>query len=288
MATVISILNLKGGVGKTTTTVALAEFLRARWEKRVLLVDLDPQTNATVAFISVEHWKSRNDAKQTLAHLFRDQLDGTNHFSLKDAVLNEVSSLELEGRFGKVSLLPSSLEFIDLQDSLSLINQQTLYAINPVEVLSKTLEPILHEYDFVLIDCPPNLGNITLNGILLSDYYLIPTIPDHLSKMGIPQVIGRIRKFKERRSDCRIEALGIVANLVRGNVNMHPEVIGELQNNPAYPKVFKSQIPLAVAAARPFDFEFKPKTLSQKYPPPVGAAYEALTKEILDDVESGS
>jgi len=288
MATVISIVNLKGGVGKTATTVALAEFLRARWEKRVLVVDLDPQTNATVAFITVEHWKSRNDAKQTLAHLFRDLLDGTSHFSLEKAVLKEVSSLELEGRFGKVSLLPSSPEFIDLQDSLLQINQQTLYATNPVEVLKNALQPILHEYDFVLIDCPPNLGTITLNGILLSDYYIIPTIPDHLSKLGIPQVIGRVSRFKAGRQDCAIEPMGIVANLVRSNVNMHPEVISELQQNPAYPQVFKTTIPLSVHAARPFDFDFQPTRLTQKYPNPVGAAYEALTKEVLDHVENGS
>src|SRR5215472_1218207 len=90
MAVVTSIINLKGGVGKTTITIALAHYLAGEHAKRVLVIDLDPQTNATIAMVNERRWRERDQSGQTLYQLFKDQLDGTQVFSAQESVMTRV------------------------------------------------------------------------------------------------------------------------------------------------------------------------------------------------------
>ena len=94
MTKIISIINLKGGVGKTTTTVQLAECLASEFSKKVLVIDLDPQTNATIALIGEDKWQEVSKLKQTLFHLFSDKLEKTSNFNIKEALLSSVSNLK--------------------------------------------------------------------------------------------------------------------------------------------------------------------------------------------------
>ncbi|HEX2348283.1 MAG TPA: ParA family protein, partial [Ktedonobacterales bacterium] len=87
MPTVTSLINLKGGVGKTTLTLSLAHFLALEHHKRVLVIDLDPQTNATVCLIPEAQWKERDEGGRTLYQLFAEQLKGTTRFSARDAIV---------------------------------------------------------------------------------------------------------------------------------------------------------------------------------------------------------
>ncbi len=196
MGKVISFINLKGGVGKTHITVAVAEFIAAEDEKRVLVIDLDPQTNATILLIGEERWKEQEDKGKTLYQLFRDRLEKTNKFDLETSIIRGVSNLK--GGIPTLDLLPSSINLINIQDSLSLIPSGELYTTLPIVILKEAIKDILSLYDYVFIDCPPNLGIITLNGLFISDYYIIPTIPDILSTYGIPQILSRVRMFKEK------------------------------------------------------------------------------------------
>src|SRR5215467_15807376 len=93
MAVVTSIINLKGGVGKTTLTIALAHYLAGEHAKRVLVIDLDPQTNATIAMVNERRWREHDQAGQTLYQLFKDQLESTNHFSAQEAIMTRVSNV---------------------------------------------------------------------------------------------------------------------------------------------------------------------------------------------------
>ena len=93
MAVVTSILNLKGGVGKTTLTMALAHYLAGEHAKRVLVIDLDPQTNATIALVNERRWRERDQSGQTLYQMFKDQLDGTHLFSAQEAIMTRVSNV---------------------------------------------------------------------------------------------------------------------------------------------------------------------------------------------------
>ena len=156
---------------------------------------------------------------------------------------------------------------IDIQDSLALISAGRFYATTPVTILKEAISSVMDNYDFILIDCPPNLGIITLNGIYISDYYLIPCIPDILSTYGIPQILGRIDSFK-KETGIGIEPLGIVISMYRAQSRPHDAIIRELKTKAArgeYPRVFDTIIPLTVRAAESADFSTSVNTLKQKY-----------------------
>jgi len=196
MATVISTINLKGGVGKSTTTVAVAEMMSAEFGKKVLVIDLDPQTNATVMLIGEKKWRKLNDEGNTLAQLFKDALEpDSKRFDINNAIQQQVSNVE---DVATLDLLPSSLDLIDVQDRLASMSSGRFYAENPVDILRRATRSIIDDYDVVLVDCPPNLGIITLNGLRISAGYIIPTIPDVLSTYGIPQIVSRVKQFRKR------------------------------------------------------------------------------------------
>ena len=181
MTTVIATINLKGGVGKSTTTVAVAEMLSASFRKKVLVIDLDPQTNATTMLIGEDKWRTLNDEGKTLAQLFKDALEPDAKeklFDIDQAIQKRVSNID---DVRTLDLLPSSLDLIDVQDRLAGMSSGRFYAENPTDLLRRATRSVLDKYDVVLIDCPPNLGIITLNGLRISNGYIIPTIPDVLS-----------------------------------------------------------------------------------------------------------
>ncbi|MDG5816648.1 AAA family ATPase [Chitinispirillales bacterium ANBcel5] len=269
MAIVISVINLKGGVAKTTTTVQLAECLSSEFSKKVLVVDLDPQTNATIALIKEENWEELDHSGQTLFQLFSDKLNNTKLFNVDTAIQKGVSNLNIR----YLDLLPSSIRFIDIQDKISDIPDKTGYSINPMEVLKTTLHPYLDEYDYVLIDCPPNLGFITRNGIEISDYYLIPTIPDTLSTYGIPQIIKTINQFSLERP-LKIKCLGLVITKFDSRSSSHERGLRNLParfniifDNLGLPpsKIFDTKIPQANATAESMEFTNPVSTFKQKY-----------------------
>ena len=130
------------------------------------------------------------------AHLFLDLLGGTAHFEARRAILRGVSNLNRvpadvieqlppEAHYGRVDLLPGSIRLIDVQDRMQDIAARSHYAVNPMEVVRKHVAPHFGAFDYVLIDCPPNLGFVTQNGLEVSDHYLIPTIPDRLIRFQI-------------------------------------------------------------------------------------------------------
>lgn len=226
-AKVISFINLKGGVAKTTTTVGTATLLAGAFEKKVLVVDLDPQTNCTTMLIGEDKWKELNEHGYTLATLFKDAISETNNFNLENTLQKNVSNIrDVKG----LDLIPSSLDMVDIQDRLATVPQGQFFANNPTEIIKRALKPILNCYDYVLIDCPPNMGLITLNGLRISDGYIIPTIPDVLSTYGIPQIINRVDKYADTIGE-DIFCLGIVATKVRGQSTLHSRTLDVLKRN---------------------------------------------------------
>jgi chromosome partitioning protein len=138
----------------------------------------------------------------------------------------------------------------------------------------------------VLIDCPPNLGLITLNGLRIANGYIIPTIPDVLSTYGIPQIVTRIKAFADSIGE-PIEPYGIVVSKYQSNSSLHNRTLKQLRDDRAkYPRVFDTVIPQANQIAE--SAEFTPiNTLRQKYG--YGGRYDtihALTEEVLEAVEA--
>lgn len=282
MTHIISTINLKGGVAKTTTTVALAETFSANMGKRVLVIDLDPQTNATLMLIGEDKWFELNNKERTLARLFKDAMDPDNRkFDLSKTLQKKVSDV---GAAKTVDLLPSSLDLIDVQDTLASAPAGKFYAANPIEFLWRAVKSQIDEYDIVLVDCPPNLGIITLNGLRISDGYIIPTIPDHLSTYGIPQIITRIKDFSEAISE-EIEPIGIVATKYQANSTVHNNVLKQLRDDQGLPAVMNSIIRQANQVAAAAEFQSYPRTLKQKYGSELANQYDDLAREIWEHLE---
>jgi chromosome partitioning protein len=287
---VISSINLKGGVAKTTTTVGLAQALSAVFGKKVLVIDLDPQTNATTMLIGDEEWLSLDEKGYTLATLFEDAINGSNNFNLEKSLQKSVGAI---GEVKTVDLLPSSLRLIDHQDRLITMPAGKYQTRNPVNIIRRGIKDILEDYDYVLIDCPPNLGYITLNGLRISDGYIIPTIPDVLSTYGIPQIVTRVAEFSEEIEN-EIVPVGIVATKVRGQAPIHSRTISDMRNKagkptgtskslhpPVFETFFYERAKIAEAA------EYQPcSTLRQKWG--YEGQYETLvefTKEFIKVIE---
>lgn len=282
MAIVIPIINLKGGVAKTTTSVGLAEMLTSDFKKKVLFIDLDPQTNATVMLIGEHKWKDLNDQGYTMARLFESALKPEEFtFDLKRTVQKNVSNII---SCENLDLIPSSLNLINIQDDLTRLPPGKFYTNNPYDILRKAIQPIMNNYDYIIIDCPPNLGVITLNGLRIATGYIIPTIPDVLSTYGIPQIINRVNDFAGEIG-YPIETLGIVITKYRETSNVHQTNRAKLEKEidaPLFQSVFKDNNQMASAA----DFTMEYGTFRQKwgYSGQFNAFYN-LAKEIVERYE---
>ncbi|ODP28510.1 Sporulation initiation inhibitor protein Soj [Paenibacillus nuruki] len=268
-AIIVSSINLKGGVAKTTTTVGLAQTLSGAFNKRVLVIDLDPQTNATTMLIGEEKWFSLNQAGHTISTLFEDAIDDCNNFDLSKTLQKSVGNIS---EVKSVDLLPSSLNLINLQDRLITMPAGKYQTRNPVNILRRGIKEITNDYDYVLIDCPPNLGYITLNGLRISDGYIIPTIPDVLSTYGIPQIVTRIAEFSDEIED-NILPIGIVATKVRGQASIHTRTLNKMRKDAGklmgesklrYPLVFNTIFSESARVAEAAEYE-EYKTLRQKW-----------------------
>jgi chromosome partitioning protein len=284
---VLSFINLKGGVGKTTTAVAVAEMIAHEDGKQVLIIDLDPQTNATVTLISEDYWAIADKAGCTIAQLFEDRIDPSKpaKFDIERAIIRNVSTIN--NGIARLHLLPSSIRLIDIQDSIPTIAMKGNYNVHPLKILQNAIEPVVDRFDYIIIDCPPSLGPVTKNGLQISTGYVIPTIPDILSTWGIYQIVENLNRLSTDMGRT-IPAIGIVATKVQQN-KLHNRVIADLrgkrlgrfgdQGGLSQPPLFASEIPQTVDVARSADEQADIRTLKGKY----GVAYEplhGLTQEI--------
>jgi len=282
MAVVTSIINLKGGVGKTTLTLALAHYLAGEHAKRVLVIDLDPQTNATIALVTERRWRERDQSGQTLYQLFKDQLDGTRNFSAGESILTRVSNVS--GGIPGLDLLPSSIRLHRIQDKITKIADLDTFRSPTTYALREALRDVMPHYDHVLIDCPPNLGIITLNGIAISRYFLIPVVPDILSTLGVPLVLDRMADFA-LRAQHEIFGLGIVVSRFRPTSRLHKQTVDSMRRYAIpgiHPPIFNSIITEDIEVAEAADVEEQVMSLRQKF----GGSgphkqFSALTDEYL-------
>lgn len=256
LATVISFVNHKGGVGKTTTAVLLAEFLSWRG-LRVLLVDLDAQGSATAALVGRVARAQRVASRQTVAQAFRDRLSGERRFDAQLAIVRGASNVG--GGLPGLDVLPSSPELTDVQDRLAFIPPAGLLTAGPAGVLGAVLAPLLEAYDYVLVDCPPNLGLLTLNALATSDGYVVPVLPDVLSTCGLADLGTRLAGV------AGLPAVGVVICKYRSQSTLHRATVEELRRGPL--PVFATVVPESSQLAEAADFGDRPRTLRQKYRP---------------------
>lgn len=203
---IISFINYKGGVGKTTLTANVAAEL-AFHGKRVLVVDLDPQTNLTLSFIDLDKWQELDNDSKTIKHWYDEFLDADIDESLKDLIVvpDKVNRV-IRGMNsqGYVHLISSHLELINLDMELATRyggnSERTIRSsfLRLFSRLKKGLEEVKDDYDLVLIDCPPNFNIVTQNAIIASDKYVVPAKADFLSTLGIDQLVRHIDALTDK------------------------------------------------------------------------------------------
>jgi chromosome partitioning protein len=194
-ARVIAFTNFKGGVGKTANVVNIGAVLAKYHDRKVLIIDLDAQANASLWLMHPEHWRSHTrDLTRSTYQIFHDQIVGTSRFKFGSALVRGVPHKNYP-LIANLDLLPSAVEMITIEDK---IHQNRFAPFHTF--LHKTLKPYLEGYDYVFLDCPPNLHAVTKNALFAADYCVIPYIPDFLSLSGFEVLVDEIRDFFDRMS----------------------------------------------------------------------------------------
>lgn len=185
MTNVVSFVNLKGGVGKTTLAVSFAGYC-ANKGKKTLLIDVDPQTNATIWVLGFDAWKKHADKNGTVADLF-----GLSEHKKAEGKKKSPAEVMIKNvpNFG-FDIIPSHLDLFTIDFDLASMPLKELR-------LQKAMASSLKDYDYIVLDCPPNLTIPTQSALAFSTHYVIPTATDFLSALGIALLINRIEKLGE-------------------------------------------------------------------------------------------
>lgn len=251
MAKVICITNQKGGVGKTTTSINLAYFL-AKGRNRVLLVDVDPQGNASSG-LGLD--KSALDASMTEVML------GAAQF--KDVVIST--------QFKNFDLAPTTPQLANAEVEMAGMKQR-------FGVLKKAISSVREDYDYIIIDSPPSLSLLTVNGMIASDYLILPVQTEFYALEGVAQLLESMAMVKKVMNP-NLKLLGVVATMFDKRTSLSNEVLAEVRKY-FKDKVFRATIPRNVRVAE-----------APSHGVPVGAydkfskgakAYKELAREVVE------
>lgn len=254
---VIAVTNQKGGVGKTTTTVNLGVAL-AKEGKRVLLIDADPQASLTVSMGISKPDDLDISLATVLQHIVDDQ-----DYNLDMGIIHHN-----EG----VDLLPSNIELSSFE--IGLVNTMSRELI-----LKNYLYDIKQNYDYILIDCMPSLGMMTVNALSAADSVIIPSQPNFLSVKGLGLLMRTISNVK-RKLNPQLKIEGVLLTMVDSRTNNAKAVIGSLRSTGGNLNIFKTEIPHSVRAAE--CSQIGKSIFEHDSNGKVATAYRDFAKEVLE------
>ncbi|MCH5156602.1 MAG: ParA family protein [Clostridiales bacterium] len=254
MGKIIAFSNQKGGVGKTTTVINLAAYV-AMWKRKVLIVDFDPQGNATSGF-GVE----KNNLEQTCY----DVLMGDNQ--AKEVILPTM--------IDNLWILPSNSDLAGAEVDLVSVPSRE-------RVLKHALEPIKDDYDYIFIDCPPSLGLLTLNALVASDSVIIPIQSEFFALEGVAQLLNTFKLVKQRLNP-QISINGVVLTMCDMRTTLSKQVTAEIKKY-FNDKIYTTPVPRNIKLVESPSFGV-PVVLHA--PHSSGAlAYQALARQFIEREE---
>jgi chromosome partitioning protein len=293
-ARVVAFLNFKGGVGKTANVVNIGASLAQTHGKRVLVVDLDAQCNASYWLLGKNRWRQHTeDRKRTVYQLFSDKLKGTKLFRFKDAIVRGVP-LSADGfpQIPSLDVLPAVVELLTLEQELG------AKPLSSYQFLRQQLQHPVDSYDYVLLDCPPNFFMFTKNAVFFADHVAVPYIPDFLSLAGFRQLAELVERFgkqiggnKTALGATRISAIVVNRYARNGNVFQQglvelERLIGRLQSEQLiHPRTCLLQPPIR-SCVKVAEAPAVHLPVLLHAPSSIGATdYEALTRSFLTHYE---
>jgi len=289
MGYIISTVNMKGGVGKTTLTVNLAACLAKYHDKRVLIVDLDTQISATLSMMSPSDFAKLRRDQRTFRQLVKKAINpaASSAFPIQDIIIPYACNVP------KLHLLPGDIDMYDEFSVSEMIYEKAVYreqisfetVWNRFEriLIDGILKPIIPEYDYIILDCAPGYNLLTRSALTASHFYLLPARPEPLSLIGIQLLERRLAKLREVHQDenpLDIEMLGIVFTMAGGFIGRYyRQVMNRVRTDYSEAKLFKTRIPSDVNVSKSVD-NFLPVILA--HPHSRGSkAFQKLTDELL-------
>ncbi len=259
--TVMAVVNQKGGTGKTTTCENLGVGL-AREEKKVLLVDFDPQGSLTISL----GYPNPDGMNVTLSNMLAKVIQ-EKPIDVGEGILHHK-----EG----VDLMPANIELSGME--VSLVN-----AMSRETIFKQYLDTVKQNYDYVLIDCMSSLGMLTLNALAASDNVLIPVQAQYLSAKGLEQLLQTINKIR-RQINPKLKIEGILLTMVDSRTNYAKDISALIRNTYGGKlKVYQTDIPRSVRAE---EISAEGKSIFEHDPKgKVANAYQILAREVLDNAE---
>lgn len=259
MSKIIAVANQKGGVGKTTTTFSLGVAL-AKQGKKVLVIDADPQGDLTTCM----GFYNQDNLQNTIGTLMSDTIYD-NEVNVEKAILHHKEGLDL---------IPSNLDLSAIE--FSLVN-----AMSREFTLKNSIKDIKDNYDYILIDCMPSLGMITINVLACSDKVIIPVQGEYLAAKGMGHLLKTVNRV-QKQINPNLKIGGVLLTLVDKRTKLSKDVRSTVcENYGQYIKIYNTEIPKAINSAKSTStgksiFEFDKNSS-------VAVAYNNLAKEVLDN-----
>lgn len=264
-ARLVSIINMKGGVGKSTTTIGLAETLAVHHKARVLVIDLDPQTNASIMVAGPDRWNQLHEDERTLDYYFEAYALQSKPKPFKSLVEKKVT--DLKGN-PDVALCASAPEFRTVERDMIEAFVKRQFHIEAIqkwicERFAQGFRTVLNDFDYILVDCPPGISLFAEAALIAADAIVVPTIPDYVSRLGLITFRRRaLRLINERRGGP--SALLVMATKYEDDMALHRSEAALLKENLGA-SMFDVRIPQMQDIARAAEWSDTPRTFEQKY-----------------------